>query len=233
MISKIAIIITAAGSSTRMGSGIKKEYLPFQNGTVLSTCATTFLKACSKKYTITDFIITCPINKNIECEKALNIDKDFVNLKNQYLSSSSFCITNGSSTRQKSVYNALLAIKNEPDLVIIHDGARPFVTTDLIIKTIEEAFLYGAAVPGLTPTDTQKEIDENGFITRHLKRASLCAVQTPQAFIYKKLLEAHKLCSNEESEYTDDTEIWGKYVGNVKVVSGDLHNKKITYKGDL
>ena len=77
MNSNIAIIITAAGSSTRMGGSIKKEYLPYNNGTVLSNCAKTFLKTClNNNYEITDFIITYPKNHIQDCYDAIKADKN-------------------------------------------------------------------------------------------------------------------------------------------------------------
>ena len=218
--SKIAIIITAAGSSTRIGGGIKKEYLPYNKGTVLSNCAETFLNACSRDFKITDFIVTCPKGGRAECEKAL-------------CGVQGVQIVEGADTRQKSVYNGLLAVHGNPDIVLIHDGARPFVSEELIRTTLTATQEFGAAVPGLTPTDTQKEIDENGFIVRHLIRSSLSAVQTPQCFEFSKLLAAHERAALDEREYTDDTEIWGAYCGRVKVVPGEVNNIKITYPSDL
>lgn len=222
---KIAIIITAAGSSTRIGSGIKKEYLPFQNGTVLSTCVQTFINSCKNRFIITDFIITCPPNGKSECQNALKSSSQ-QEIEN-------FQIVEGDKTRQKSVYNAMCAVKNQPQIVLIHDGARPFVSEKIIIEGILAAKNFGASVPGLTPTDTQKQIDKDGFIINHLERASLVAVQTPQCFNFQKLLEAHKKSHLEEKEYTDDTEIWGKYCGKVKVIPGESKNIKITYPKDL
>lgn len=229
---KIAIIITAAGSSTRIGSGIKKEYLPFQNGTVLSTCVQTFINSCKNRFIITDFIITCPPNGKSECQKALNFTSQQENDNSKNISQV-FQIIEGDKTRQKSVFNAMCAVKNHPQIVLIHDGARPFVSQKIILEGIQAAQEFGASVPGLTPTDTQKQIDEEGFITNHLQRASLVAVQTPQCFDFQMLLEAHKKAHQEEKEYTDDTEIWGKYCGKVKVITGESKNIKITYPKDL
>ena len=218
--SKIAIIITAAGSSTRIGGGVKKEYLPFKNGTVLSVCAETFLNACAD-FEITDFIVTCPKGGQAACREVLGTFAGRVS------------ITEGSDTRQKSVYNGLLAVKGNPDIVLIHDGARPFVSREVILEALEAALESGASVPGVTPTDTQKEIDANGFIVRHLVRSSLVSVQTPQCFRFKELLEAHGRAAADGREYTDDTEIWGAYCGPVRVTKGDINNIKITYPADL
>lgn len=229
-IKKVAIIITAAGSSTRIGGKIKKEYLPFKdNSTVLSYCGRTFFDTFllnkNPPYQISDFIITYPKGGYEECRETLAEDLKLCNFE--------ITLVEGGNTRQKSVYNGLKAITKKTDYVLIHDGARPFVTSELIVKTLEAAVEYGASVPGITPTDTQKEIDDKGFITRHLQRNMLTAVQTPQCFELKKLLQAHKKATTEEKEYTDDTEIWGTYCGNVKVVQGDVNNIKITYPSDL
>ena len=222
---KVSIIITAAGSSSRIGGGIKKEYLPLNKGTVLSNCANTFLNTCSQ-FKITDFIITCPDKGKQACLEALK-DFDYKSLGH------TFKIVEGSQTRQKSVYNGLKAVANNPDLVLIHDGARPFVTKDVILQAVEGALQAGAAVPGVSPVDTQKEIDASGFILRHLQRSMLTAVQTPQCFDFSRLLEAHKKAFENGKEYTDDTEIWGEYCGKVKVTLGDVNNIKITFPGDL
>ncbi len=227
--SKIAVIITAAGSSTRMGGSTKKEYLPYKKGTVLSSCARTFLNAFageySKRFIISDFIVTCPQGGAEACKKALcNIEAETkIPIK----------IVEGAETRQRSVYNGLLAVKDEPAFVLIHDGARPFITKNLILSTLEAALNFGASVPGIVPTDTQKEIDSEGFIVRHLVRSNLRAVQTPQCFEFSRLLKAHGRAAQDNREYTDDTEIWGEYCGRVKIVDGDVDNIKITYPADL
>jgi len=231
MNSKLAIIITAAGSSTRIGGGIKKEYLPFKNGTVLSVCAETFLNACAD-FQITDFIVTCPVGGMEQCRKILsNVDYHVPRFLS--LSKGAITVVEGSDTRQKSVYKGLLAVKGQPDIVLIHDGARPFVSREVIVEALEAAVEFGASVPGVTPTDTQKEIDAEGFIKRHLVRSSLTAVQTPQCFRFKELLEAHGRAAADGHEYTDDTEIWGAYCGPVRVTKGDVNNIKITYPSDL
>ncbi len=222
---KVAVIITAAGSSTRMGGSVKKEYLPLGNGTVLSACIKAFEDASKDKeqfFKISHMIITVPQNGISEASKAVGVHKaEFVA---------------GGSIRQKSVLNALEYINKsseQPDYVLIHDGARPFVTVALIHNILQEVFKNKAAAPGITPTDTIKEIDKNGFIKSHLVRSSLTAIQTPQGFAFEQLLEAHQKAADDGHDYTDDSEIWDKYCGRVKLVAGDTKNIKITYPGDL
>ena len=224
----VAVIITAAGSSTRMG-GIKKEYLPLGKGTVLSQCIKAFMDASNNKehpFNISIFIITVPADDDGKAKQAAKpagcpVQIDYVP---------------GGSTRQLSVFNALEYIQKSgaaPDYVLIHDGARPFVTTTLINEVLQATQKYQAATPGITPTDTIKALDSDGFIVTHLVRSTLTAVQTPQGFDFNMLYDAHKKAADDNTSYTDDSEIWGKYCGPVKLVEGDIKNIKITYPGDI
>lgn len=222
-----AVVITAAGSSTRMGGSVKKEYLALGNGTVLSQSAKVFLKTLRCRC----LVITVPKGGSQDSERALYTDGELRPL----LVKTELSFVEGGSTRQKSILSALeflAAGKNPPDIVLIHDGARPFVTEKIISDTFAAAVQYGAAAPGIPPCDTQKIIDADGCISVHLCRASMAAVQTPQAFSFRPLLEAHRKAASDGGEYTDDTEIWSKYAGNVKIVEGSVLNKKITYSQD-
>jgi 2-C-methyl-D-erythritol 4-phosphate cytidylyltransferase len=91
----------------------------------------------------------------------------------------------------------------------------------------------GAAAPALPAVDTLKEIDAEGTIVAHPSRSSLVAIQTPQGFRFPEILAAHRLAAADGREYTDDTEIWGRYRGPVRTCPGDPNNRKITYPGDL
>ncbi len=225
--SGVNVVICAAGSSTRMGGSTKKEYLPLNNGTVLSEAVKEFLDSANVEI----LAITIPADGKKKAQEALFSDKSI----EQKLLETKLIFVEGGSTRQKSVFNALKKIadlKPNSDLVLIHDGARPFVTEKIIQDTLFATRECGAAVPGTTPVDTQKTMDKDGFIKEHLLRSQMTAVQTPQGFRLKELLKAHELAEKDEKEYTDDTEIWGKYCGPVKVVQGDSCNKKITFAGD-
>ena len=243
----IALILVAAGSSARIGfdktgTKIKKEYLPMNGGTVLSTAAKVFLSTLD----FSTVVVTFPSGEDIKSaeEKSKNalFADDFVKNYN-----ADFIFVPGGKTRQESVLDALEAIESknpECSLVFIHDGARPFIKSETVELTYRAASEFGAAVPGLQPTETQKKIDENGFITKHLVRSSLTAVQTPQVFRFKPILEAHRMACESSKNFTDDTEIWdefaakskdenGEFLSRVKVVLGDPENKKITYPEDL
>ena len=199
----------------------------------------------SKSKTI-NFVITTPVGGIENSKKAVFSDSEIKSLLEKNKMQLQF--VEGSSTRQSSVFNGLKEISKNTNkvfanngnsenqqnhIVIIHDGARPFVSSKTIIDSVEAALEFGASVPGITPTDTQKQITQDGFIEKHLERKSLVAVQTPQCFEFEKLFQAHQKAILDDKEYTDDTEIWGKYCGNVKVVPGDSNNIKITYPSDL
>lgn len=222
----IAVVICAAGSSKRMG-GVKKEYQKIdrishspQSLTVLGSAVKAFFGVESVKN------ICVAIPKNDE-ENARNV------LQPDFLNSSELFFTEGGETRQASVYNALRALAQyNPELVLIHDGARPFVSSALINSVIDAAKKHGAAIPVLPLTDTPKEF-EGDYITRHLKRANTGIAQTPQGFKFSEILIAHERAAQGNEEFTDDAEVWGKYCGSVAVVPGDAANRKITFQGDL
>ncbi|MCQ2572598.1 MAG: 2-C-methyl-D-erythritol 2,4-cyclodiphosphate synthase [Treponema sp.] len=238
--SKIVVLITAAGSSTRMGGPVKKEYLALESGTVLSTAIKKFLKTTNPRILPSLIVVTVPVNGIEEAQKAVFCDEDL----NKTLTNhpdTRIIFTEGGNSRQGSVYNGIKTVVSSLNLteedfnetfIAIHDGARPFISEELINRTFEAAFINGAAFPGLEPTETQKEKDDKGLVTKHLKRSNLISVQTPQIFNLKKIFEAHTKASTDGFEYTDDTEIWGKYCGPVATVKGSPENIKITYPDD-
>lgn len=227
----IALIIVAAGSSTRMGGQTKKEYLPLNNGTVLSTVALTFLKSNQ----ISNIAVVIPHNGIKEAEEAFYKDSEL----NSIISNNQISVNfiEGGQTRQSSVYNALDFFGSKsikPDYVLIHDGARPFLSTELVNKSIKYTIQYGASVPAVNPVDTQKEIESSGFITRHLLRINIKAVQTPQGFTFTDIYECHKQAKLDNQEYTDDTEVYDRYSKKQTFVfDGESENKKITYIEDI
>ncbi len=241
----VALILTAAGTSTRFNTGEKKEFLPLQSsffpsqkgGTVLSCSIESFLSFFLENttYRLSNLVITIPSIQYTDSAKECLFSSPFVKESLQTLQITPSFIS-GSSTRQKSVFCALnyLKEKNTPiQLVLIHDAARPFVSKEVVKNVIYVAHDKGAAVPAITPVDTQKEITSDGKIVRHLTRSSLAAVQTPQGFHFDKLFNAHTKASTDAKEYTDDTEIWGSYIGDAYTVEGNAQNCKITFKQDL
>lgn len=227
---KHALVITAAGSSIRLG-GIKKEYRILNHDshiTVLSQVLYTFITT----HLFSPIIITIPKNDVPIVTSLLEKDLRLHDYSKYLQKNCSF--VEGGATRQTSIYNALLDIKQyEPDTVLIHDAARPWVHESIITSVIKKTLQHGAAVPIIASTDTQKEIDSTGKITRHLNRNLIVNVQTPQGFRFNDLLKAHTNAQVDAKEYTDDSEIWGTYIGDVFTVEGSIENKKITFPGDI
>ena len=224
-----AVLITAAGSSHRFGK--KKEFLLLNSDThisVLSACFYAFVStACFSHY-----VITVPQG---QVETAYSLLTNDIRLSSFFeKDENSFIIVEGGATRQESVYKGLsvLADKNIA-YILVHDGARPWVSGEVITSVLAAAEKYGAAVPVISVTDTQKEVDETGTIIRHLRRDRLAAVQTPQGFRFEPLLYAHRKACNDGNIYTDDSEIYAAYCGSVRTCPGARENKKITYREDL
>jgi 2-C-methyl-D-erythritol 4-phosphate cytidylyltransferase/2-C-methyl-D-erythritol 2,4-cyclodiphosphate synthase len=143
----------------------------------------------------------------------------------------------GGATRQESVRAGLEALAKRaapPAFVLIHDAARPFVSGGLVRRAIAAAAAHGAAIPGLPLTDTIKRVDAAGRIAGGVDRAHLCAVQTPQAFAFGLVLDAHRKAAEAgRDSFTDDAAV-AEWAGHaVHVFAGDPANIKITTPEDF
>src|SRR6201993_2506406 len=141
----------------------------------------------------------------------------------------------GGATRQASVLAGLEALAGEkPDIVLIHDAARPFVSQAVISRAIEAAGRTGAAIPTIAVTDTVKLVDDGGDVEATAERARLRIAQTPQAFKYDVILEAHRRAAREgRSDFTDDAAL-AEWMGlTVATFEGDVANMKLTTPEDF
>jgi 2-C-methyl-D-erythritol 4-phosphate cytidylyltransferase len=137
----------------------------------------------------------------------------------------------GGAERQESVYNGLKLIEEKDCLVLIHDGARPLVSVELVKRVIQAINReIDGVVPAVAVKDTIKEVKEE-FVIRTLKRDNLVSVQTPQIFYYKTLFNAYITYSGKF--FTDDAALIEKGGGKIKVVAGDYRNIKVTTPEDL
>jgi len=141
----------------------------------------------------------------------------------------------GGATRQASVLAGLLALEaRSPDLVLVHDAARPFVSAELINRAIAAGRASGAAVPALPVSDTVKEVDAAGRILRTIDRTTLRTVQTPQAFGFKALLAAHRRAQDAGlNEFSDDAALVEWAGMTVTVFEGESTNMKLTTPDDF
>lgn len=214
----ITAIILAGGKGKRMGSKISKQYIELKGKPILYYTLTKFIN-CKE---IDNIVLVLPKDEIEYCTKSilekysLKVDK----------------IVEGGKERQDSVYNALKEIKNS-DIVLIHDGARPFVSNTIIEEGIKFARLYGAAAPGVTPKDTIKVKDELGFSKETPNRNTLVSIQTPQVFKLDIIKECHEKVKNDRITVTDDTMVIEMYNKKVYLYDGDYTNIKVTTPEDL
>jgi 2-C-methyl-D-erythritol 4-phosphate cytidylyltransferase / 2-C-methyl-D-erythritol 2,4-cyclodiphosphate synthase len=218
----VVALIVAAGRGSRAGEGMPKQYRLLNGKTVLELTLECFLSHPRVDHTI---IVIHP-DDAVLYGKAIGSA-----LENTRL----LPVAYGGETRQDSVRNGLEAISSfAPDLVLIHDAARPFVEAEVIDRAIDSAKTWGAAVPGIPVTDTIKVLDDQDMVASTPDRASLRAVQTPQAFRFAELIEAHrKAAAAGLHAFTDDGALaeWANLP--VHVFPGDASNIKLTYPSDF
>ncbi len=142
-------------------------------------------------------------------------------------------IVAGGARRQDSVRLGMVAIPGQPDVVVVHDGARPFIEKDIVEKVIQEAGNVGASVVAVPVQDTLKRVDATGLIQETLNREEIWQIQTPQAFQYNLLVEAHRLAQEEQWTVTDDAALLERMGHPVSVVKGSAWNVKMTTPQDL
>jgi len=207
-----------------MGQGEKKEYRDLQGKPVIIHSLISFL---STSY-FTELVITIPAGDGPRLNELLK------RLPAELLHSlQKIKLVEGGATRQDSVRHGLEAIECNPRIVLIHDAARPWVSTRLIQDIVQSADTYGACIPVVPSTDAMKQIDTDGLIHSHLDRFQTVCAQTPQGFGYPDILTAHKKAAGDGNFYIDDSEIYSRYIGEVHTVEGHRDNIKITFPSDF
>ncbi len=141
-------------------------------------------------------------------------------------------IVPGGVTRQQSVFSALEKLPAEVNIVVVHDGARPLVSSLAINSVCDIPEGFDGLITAIRVTDTVKEVD-NSRVVKTLDRDRLVSVQTPQAFLRSRLYEAHKKALEKGFEGSDDASLIEFIGGKVGVIQGDRHNIKVTYPEDL
>ncbi len=220
MSKSVVAIVPAAGQGTRMGGTGRKQYLTL-GGVPLLVLS---LKVLQRIESIREIILSVPDNDRDYCWR--DIVRPFGLEKVTQ-------IVAGGQRRQDSVRHALYAISNPPDLVMVHDGVRPFIDDDIVKKNISCAEQTGAAVVAMPIHDTVKRVDAQQVIQETLNREELWHIQTPQTFRYDWLLEAHQQGLQENWDVTDDAALIEKKGYPVSVVEGSCFNIKITKPDDL
>ncbi len=206
----ISLIITAGGTSSRYGNK-NKLFEKIDDETVIEHSLKPFLSFKE----ITEIII--PTNLS------------FIEEMKQFLTNAKINIIEGGNTRQESVRKALQYVSG--DYVIIHDGARPLITEDIIKNVINSVQKYNAVSVMTKTTDTIKEVDQSGKIIRTIERSKLYNTQTPQAFQTELIKSAHEKLYM--MNFTDDASMLEYEEIPVYIVEGNYKNIKITSKSDL
>jgi len=208
---KITAIITAAGNSVRFGGNKLLEKI--DGKFVIQKTLDVFIDHPK----IDEIIVT--YNKNSETA-----------FKNLNLKNKPVKFVLGGETRTQSVKNALKTIKN-CDIVLIHDGARPYITEKIISDCIQCVIENKSAICAVPVTDTIAEV-RSGEITKTIERNLLYKIQTPQGFYFKGILNAYESLTDNEN-YTDDSQVYQKTFKKSHIFLGSMENIKITYKSDI
>jgi len=215
---RTAVIIVAAGRGLRAGPGGPKQYRTLGGRSVISRAMAAF----------------CGHPQVAAVQPVVNPDD--IAIFNQAVGNiRALAPVNGGATRQASVRAGLEAlVATAPDIVLIHDAARPFANDALIARAIEAATTTGAAVPVIPVTDTIKQVDAGGHVDATPERAKLRIAQTPQAFRYDVILEAHRRAAREgRDDFTDDAAL-AEWAGlTVATFEGDPANMKLTTPEDF
>lgn len=216
----VSAIIVAGGKGKRMGQGINKQYIKLNQKEILAITIEAFNKC--------DFVDEIII---VVGEDEINYCSE--NIISKYKLCKVKKVIAGGIERQDSVYNGLVNCDKNTDIVLIHDGARPFITDKIIVNCIQSARHNNACTAAVPVKDTIKIVDRDESVQNTLKRDELYAIQTPQAFKYELILEAHKRIKEKGVIVTDDTMLIEAMNRKVSIVEGSYYNIKITTPEDL
>ncbi|MFA5374309.1 MAG: 2-C-methyl-D-erythritol 4-phosphate cytidylyltransferase [Dehalococcoidia bacterium] len=211
---KVGAIIVAAGKSERMG-GVEKIFATIDGRPLLYHAVEAFQHS--------------PIIDNIVLVMAIDNIKAGLDLKKKYRWSKVTAVCAGGARRQDSVSEGLNRL-GKVDWVLIHDGARPCITQDIIERGLEAVRESGAAIPAMPATDTIKIVSTNSYVKDTPPRDKLWAVQTPQVFRFDIIAEAHR---KAKSNVTDDAAMVESLGHKVKIFKGSYTNIKVTTPEDL
>ena len=232
---KTAAIVLAGGKGTRLGANVPKQYIDIGGYPLIYYSLKAFQESV-----VNDIVLVCGESDREYCASEIVEKYGFSKVK---------CVAAGGEERYDSVYNGLKALrcvwegdKSEPcDIVFIHDGARPFINEDLIIRSLEAAAENHAAVVAVPAKDTVKLADEKGFAAETMPREKVWQMQTPQVFDFYEIYDAYSKLDASKDEVaqkgikvTDDAMVLELFSDRkVKLVMGDYRNIKVTTREDL
>jgi len=218
---QVTAVIPAAGSGIRMDSRKAKQFLNLGGKPLLAI-------------TLGHFQECRLVDRIIVVVSRQDVDYCLQEVVDTYALSKVFTVISGGKRRQDSVRNGIEAVAHDCRWVLIHDGVRPFVTTDLIQKVITTAHRFRAVTTGLPITESVKQVDGQGWILRSIDRRDLWLIQTPQIFRREDIHLAHQEALKQGwKEATDDAFLIEKMGIPVKIIEGKESNIKVTTPHDL
>jgi 2-C-methyl-D-erythritol 4-phosphate cytidylyltransferase len=212
-------IIAAAGTGSRLAGDRPKQFLQLAGVPIIFHT----LKPFEQCDSIQEIIVVLPAAES----------SDFRALVQKYGLRKLSRVVPGGTTRAESVWRGLLAIRAATaEIVAVHDGVRPFVTTEEIGRTVAAARLHGAAILVAPAIDTIKQVN-GGVVVKTLERKQLCRALTPQCFRYELLRRAYEQADVQDPAVTDDSSLVEQLGEPVTIVEGNSRNIKITTQRDL
>jgi 2-C-methyl-D-erythritol 4-phosphate cytidylyltransferase len=216
----VSAIIVAAGQGVRMGNSIPKQYLKLGDHPILAYSLMAF-SLCSSVDKL--YLVIPESDVDYCCHKIVRPLKLITDIQ----------LVPGGSHRQFSVYNGLRKIEDRPGIVVIHDGVRPFVKPDHIQICIQGAREAGACILAVPVADTLKKVNSSNLIDGTIERKGVWQAQTPQAFAYDLITQAHEKARVDGFIASDDALLVERLGQQVKIVTGNRNNFKITTPEDL
>lgn len=217
---RVSAIIVAAGSGTRFGGGVPKQFVTLAGRPLLFWSIRAFADIPE-----VEEIVTVVPESHIKTFEAM--------LAENPISGAEIRWCTGGMSRQESVFQGLNASDQDIPWAAVHDGARPLVTPELIQDVLLAAHSFGAAIPGLPIADTVKLVDDDGMIIKTLERKGLILAQTPQVCRKKDLFAAYALSDELAITATDEAGLLEAAGIPVGVRPGSARNIKITTREDL
>ena len=215
----VTAIVPAAGSGSRFGGAVPKQYLTLCGLPLLAWT----LKALAASGRVDCLILVTPPGQETRCREEIlrpsGLDVDV--------------LVSGGADRQASVCAGLAAAPAATEIIVVHDGARPLVTPELVRAAVDAAAAGGGAVVAVPVTDTIKVADPEGRVAETLPRGRLWAAQTPQVFRADWLREAHARALADGYRGTDDSVLVERLGHPVRLVPGSPENLKVTTTTDL
>lgn len=207
-------MIVAGGQGRRIGGPVRKQYLQVAGRPVLLRAVLPFLDHPR----IRQVVVVLP--------------PEDASAPPPWLAGLDVVIVPGGAERGDSVWNGLRAVGDEVDRVLVHDGARPFVSADVIDRVLDGC-AGGGAIAAVPVTDTIKQVGDDDTITGTPDRSRLWQAQTPQGFPRAALIRAYEQARADGVAATDDAALYERYAGPVRVVMGSYRNLKVTRPEDL